>query len=188
MRKVLTKKTNQPIDGNYRASKRAEIQSIKERADIAYKMSNDIVGAYDDTTPFTNFISRRLHPFFRFQETNNKAYLRGLINTFYSKPEIVQMVGQNTASKFAQGAKITALTAMRLGKFVILASLVDLVLDVWNKFFRKEEDEQVPSYAREQSHITLGKLGDKVYYLSNVGSLREALEWIGFSDPYNDFP
>lgn len=185
--KGLDQKTNQPIDGNYRASKRAEIQSIKERADIAYKMSNDIVGAYDDTTPFTNFISRRLHPFFRFQETNNKAYLRGLINTFYSKPEIVQMVGQNTASKFAQGAKITALTAMRLGKFVILASLVDLVLDVWNKFFRKEEDEQVPSYAREQSHITLGKLGDKVYYLSNVGSLREALEWIGFSDPYNDF-
>jgi hypothetical protein len=180
-------KNNLPKDGDYRASKRAEIQSIRSRSDVAYKMSNDIVGAYDDTTPFTQFISRRLQPFFRFQETNNKAYFRGLLNTFYNDPNLIKEVGEKTASRFAKGVKLSAYTAMRLGKFAIMASLVDLVLSVWNRVFRKEEDEQVPSYAREESHITVGKWGNKVYYLSNVGSLREALEWVGMSDPYQDF-
>lgn len=178
---------NLPKDGNYRASKRAEIQSIRNRSDVAYKMSNDIVGAYDDTTPFTQFISRRLQPFFRFQETNNKAYFRGLLNTFYNDPNLIKEVGENTASRFAKGVKLSAYTAMRLGKFAIMASLVDLVLGLWNKVRRKEEDEQVPSYVREESHITIGKWGNKVYYLSNVGSLREALEWVGMNDPYKDF-
>ena len=180
-------KNNLPKDGDYRASKRAEIQSIRSRSDVAYKMSNDIVGAYDDTTPFTQFISRRLQPFFRFQETNNKAYFRGLLNTFYNDPNLIKEVGEKTASRFAKGVKLSAYTAMRLGKFAIMASLVDLVLSVWNRVFRKEEDEQVPSYAREESHITVGKWGNKIYYLSNVGSLREALEWVGMSDPYQDF-
>ena len=183
---VLNNKLELPQDGNYRSSVPREIQGMDNKWDKAYKLSNDIVGAYDDTTPTTAFISKRLKPFFRFQETNNKTYFRAVKNAFYNDPNLTMAIGEAHASKFARGVKVAPHLAWRIGKLMVALNIVDLVMQLWNRIIRKEEDDQIPKYAREQSHITFGKWGNKVYFISNVGSLREALAWIGWGDVYTD--
>jgi hypothetical protein len=184
--KVLNNTKGLPANGNYYSSIPAEIKSIKTVNGRAFKLANDIVGAYDDTSPFTQFMSQLIQPFFRYQETSNKAYYRSLKNSFYKDPDLVMTSGFKWAKRFQATSKIGASAAWKIGKLAFTLQAVELAMHLFNRFLRKDEDDQVPSYAREQSHITLGNWNGKIWYISNVGSLREALSWIGWSDIYND--
>jgi len=185
--KVLNNPKGLPANGDYRFSVPREIKSIKTVNGRAFKMANDMVGAYDDTTPATQFMSKNLKPFFRYRETLWKSYFRGMKNSFYHDPDVVVAAGLSWKERYMRTSKIGASAIWKIGKFIVLTNAVELALHLANRLIRPEEDDQVPDYIREKSHITLGKWNGKVWYIANMGSLREALAIVGFSDLYNDF-
>lgn len=179
MDKGLDPVTNQPVNGEYRGSKPEMIRSMKNRRDIAYKMSNDIVGPYDDVSPFTQFLSKRVSPFIRYHATTNTAYFRGLKNSFYQDPDVIMSAGQKAARAAKGTGKAAASTVWRLGKFVLAMTAWTAAQQIWNRGIMKEADDNVPDYARNSGHITLGMWNGKAYYVSDTDPLRTALDWVG---------
>jgi hypothetical protein len=149
-------------------------------------MANDAIGAYDDVSPLGQSFSKWLIPFWRFDETNIRGYFRQITNTWFKDPDVVIEVGRSYADRFKATTKLGASAAWRIGKLAIKLSIVPMLAFVLNRIIWPDEDDDVPEWAREQPHMTLGKINGKTYYLSDTSTFLNALGWIGFDDVYGD--
>ena len=69
---------------DYVASNRDVINGLHDIDDIAYQLSDDLLGAYDQVSVAGRWIRSVLVPFFSFTETNFKRYYRLLENALIS--------------------------------------------------------------------------------------------------------
>jgi len=181
---VLNNKRALPADGFYFRSNPVEIKSIRTVEGRAYKIIDDIMGAYDDVSPAGQAFSKWVYSFWRYQETLVKGYFQELINVWYKDPDIIVQVGRSYADKFKATTTLGASALWKLGKLVIKYSAIPLAMFAWNRMVVPDEDDDVPEWARDNPHITLGKFFGKTWYISDTSSLFNALRWIGFDDIY----
>lgn len=135
---------------NWGASKREEVLAVDDARDRAFKMSNELIGAYDQVSVSGQEIRDSCVPFYAWLEVNSKRFGRLLANN-----------PANVAGKFG------AAYAM---------------MYLFNNFFHKDEEDELPEDVRWRPHINLGKWGGKVRYFDRIGMMTDLFEWVGLDD------
>lgn len=148
---------------DYVASNRYIVKGLNTAEDKAYQLSKDLLGAYDEVGAMGQTLRRYWAPFYSFVETNLKRYYRLFENTIANDSSIPK----------------------KAGKFLLkglMVNMLGLLMVAWNKLVMDEEDEKLPTSARNVPHLTLGQFGEKVYAFRQLGSFSELLEWFGLED------
>lgn len=160
---------------NYGASLRDEVDALSDPYDKAYKLSNDLLGAYDEVSVIGQNIRETLAPFWSWQEVNAKRYKRLFMNAVYDG-KTSRYVGRKLVSFAAR----SPINAMRIGRFLLKASLFAALLAAYNRLRFPKEEEELPPDVRSKPHLILGRDPDgKVRYFSRLGAAADFLDWFG---------
>jgi hypothetical protein len=152
-------KKGKPI---YWASKPSVINGIKDITDKAYKLSNDLLGAYDEVTETGKIIRDYWIPFYSWMEVNFKGYLQLLKNN--SNMDIIEKQ-LNYKGKDANIVNKTGQLLLNNSSFIIKAALLSAILAAWNTVVTPDDDDKLSDDIKNTVHITLGhdKNGNVVF-------------------------
>jgi hypothetical protein len=153
---------------NFGASKAGEVMALRSPHDRALKLSNELLGAYDQTSHLGQSLSRYYIPFWRWIEVNTSrtAGIWRNVLTERGVGAAGRIVGMNVAKRAAQA--------------VIGASLTSAYTTAWNMLRFPDEEKQLPSYVRGRPHIILGRNADgSIRYIGRLGAMSDLLDWFG---------
>ena len=160
---------------NYGASIPEEVNSIKDYWEKAFKLSNELLGAYDDISVAGQYIRERLIPFYSWMEVNATIYKR-LVANAVRDDELMRKIGGRAAGN----KNLSRFMVVRLGKAIFKIAAFTSLIQAINLIFFPELEEQLPRYARIRPHIILGKdKNGNIIYFSRIGALGDLLEWFG---------
>ena len=145
------------------ASNRYIIRGLQSIEDKAYQLSKDLLGAYDEVGMMGQHLRRYWVPFYSFTETNLKRYYRLFENAITSDGTIPKKAGK----LLVKG---------------LMVNLLAILMVMWNRTVKKDDDDKLPPSVRNIPHITLGRIGDEVFAFRQLGSFSELLEWAGLED------
>jgi hypothetical protein len=161
---------------NYGASKKSIIDALETPESKAHKISNEILGAYDEVSELGVVLARHLIPFYRFQEVNFKRY----VNLFKN----AATGGEKAKTVAGAVLKVGGKTAWTLAKVMLTLMMVS----AWNTIVYPELEETLPDDVKSRSHIILGKnpkTGETIYF-TRLGALQDFLEWFGLENATQD--
>ena len=165
----------------YMASERVEIDNLRTIPAKAFRMVDDLMGAYGDMPPWVNHLSDFYIPFFRFHGTVFYRNYQLVKNSFYT-PENIIKEGMSAAEKMGLRGRIGLTGLLRLGKIALGVMIFQLSTELWNRTVAREQDNLLPEHIRNGAHITYpgwvtkGMLGDEgVYYFDRIGALSEMM-------------
>lgn len=163
---------------NYGASRPEIVDGIKGMEDKAFKLSNDLLGAYDEVSQAGQVIRNHIIPFYSWMEINMKRYKNLFKNAVTNKE-----VGKTAALSASLVAKLGVKTATKLtGIFAMTAAL-----SAWNQLKYADLEDTLPEDVRSRPHVILGqdKNGNTLYF-SRLGSLNDFLGWFGLDNAQQD--
>lgn len=167
---------------NFGASLPEEIMALKDPKDQAYRLSKELLGAYDEISVSGSTLRKYVYPFWSWQEINFRRYVR-----------IFKNAAQEKGVSAAIGRKIigTGLKApyfaYRIGSFSLKAMAFRAAVETWNKLVFPDEEEKLPEQVKERSHIILGKdENGEIQAFSRVGALIDLLDWFDLDDFIDD--
>lgn len=160
---------------NFGASLREEIMALRDPRDKAFRLSNELLGAYDEISVGGKWLRRYAIPFWSWKELNFKRYIR-LFRNAVEDGRLTQAVG----GKLLGTAIKTPITAMRVGKFALKAYALWGALEAWNNLKYPDIEKSLPPSIKNRPHIVLGEneKGEAVYF-TRLGALGDFLEWFG---------
>lgn len=163
----------------YWASKPSLIDGLSNTNDKAYKLANDLLGAYDEVTETGKVIRDYWIPFYSWLEVNFKGYTQLIKNN--SNMSIIEKQLKykgkdvNTANKAGQ-------LLLNNASFGIKATLLATMLYTWNNFVVPDDEDELPDDVKSTVHITLGRdKNGNIWYFNRLGSLSDFIEWFGLS-------
>lgn len=167
------------------ASLREEVMALRNRDDRAYKLSNDLMLAYDEVSSHGQVIRRLLIPFWSFQEQNARAYSR-LVRNAVIDGRTAAGVGYAALGGVKAAANVGAWTAIRVGQTVGLAMGLKTLMTLFNWYGWGDEEDDLPESVKKDTHIILGRDPDgKVVAFPRIGLIDDLLEWAGLeAAPY----
>lgn len=181
-REQMTKNAGRPE--NFGASRPSDVMALKDVNDRAYKLANDLLGAYDEITEGGRFLRDGFIPFWSFQELNFRRYKWFLKNAMRDG-HTASMIGRKLAGKLVFGAPMLAL---RVGAALFKMMFGFWALTIaWNWLFFREEEDSLPASVRQVPHLVLGKTeAGNVLYWNRLGNMPDLLEWLdlGENSPY----
>jgi len=170
---------------NFGASKPEEIMALSDIRDRAFKLSNDVLGAYDNVSVLGKEIRTHLVPFYSFLETNFKRYAQ-----FYANQKVDSWTGLGSAisRKLVGNVLIRSpYYAYAAGTFVVKAGMLWAAVQAYNNLMFPEEEKELPPDEQARFHIVLGRDSNgKVRYFNRLGSVPDFLEWFGLDAPAKD--
>jgi hypothetical protein len=169
-------KRNGGAPDNFGASIREEVMALDDIKDRAFKLSNELLGAYDEVSPIGKELREKLIPFWSFLEVNAKRYVQ-----FAKNAVIDGKTAQKAGQKLLGAAAFRApYTAYRVGKFALKAAGLATMLEVWNRSMFPEEEERLQNKLDGKLHVIYGidKNGEPLY-TDRLGMLQDFLEWFG---------
>lgn len=173
--KELLKK-GKPI---YWASKPAEIDGLHDINDKAYKLANDLIGAYDEVSEFGKIMRDRYIPFFSWLEVNFKGYTQMLKNN--SNMNIIEKQLKYKGKNVNTGTKAEQLL-LNNSAFITKAVALSVAMAVWNTLLYSDAEDDLPEDVKNTVHIIFGYDKDgNIRYFNRLGSLSDFLEWFGLS-------
>lgn len=160
---------------NYGASIPEEIDALVNPRDKAFRLSNELLGAYDEISVFGQGIREQVFPFWSWKELNFRRYVRLFKNATRDN---------KTAMGVAKGIlpviSRTPVMALRFGRFAIKATAFWSALQVWNHTMFPEEEKLLPDNVKGRAHVIFGRDDDgNIVYFSRLGALSDFLEWFG---------
>jgi hypothetical protein len=170
---------------NFGASLRDEVMAIRNHDDRAYKLSNDLMLAYDEVSALGQRLRRNWVPFWSFQEKNAQAYKR-LVGNAVADGRTSAAIGYAALGGAAVAARVGVYTAAKVGKTLTLALALKTLSELWNNYVFDDEEDDLPENVRKSSHIILGRdANGKVLAFTRVGTSDDLLEWGGLeAAPY----
>lgn len=164
---------------NFGASRRDEIMAIKDYRNRAFKLANELMGAYDEVSVMGQWLANNFIPFWRWNEVNFVRYI-GLWKNAWQDGKMLATVGRRAATLPVR----SAFMAMKIGKFVIKAGLLTAIITAWNHLIFPDEEDDLPKDVKERLHIVLGRNDQgEVIYFSRLGALQDFLDWFGADTP-----
>jgi hypothetical protein len=159
----------------YGASRRKEIDNITNKDDKAAKLARELIGDYGNISKSGQWIRKHMIPFWSWLEINAPRYVRMFQNAPYeAEGKLLGSVGRLGTMKFAS-----------LG---VKAGMLFFAINMFNKIFWPDEDEELNKTGRQQLHIILGRREDgSIRTLRFQGALSDALSWIGMDNFGQDF-
>jgi hypothetical protein len=178
--------TKNNLPNNYGASYKEEIDSIENIYDRAVKLSNDMLGAYDDVGKFGVYLSDHVFPFLRFRVLNFKRDIKLYENAIFNN-------GKNETTTQAKmlwkraGAigKLTGNSLFKTAKLTAKISASVLTWSLLNSLFAPDEEDELPDYVKETPHITIPRVltrwfgGERIYYMDKLGSFQDLAGMFG---------
>lgn len=159
---------------NYGASIPSEVEGLEDTHDKAYKLSNDLLGAYDEVSVMGQQIRRNAMPFWSFQELNVRRAWR-LFRNAARDQKLAGAVGRRLLGKAVARSPYLA---FRVGSFYLMANGMRFLLDAINRFGFPDEEDDLREDVRKRPHLILGRNRDgSVRYFSRLGNIPDLLEW-----------
>ena len=168
-------KNNGGVPKNFGASNREEVMALKTMEAKAFKLSNDLLGAYDQVGVIGQDLRENLIPFWSWTEVNFRRY-KQLAKNAVIDDKLAGVVGR----KLLTGVVVRSpLIALRVGKFAIKATMLLALLTAWNLLRFPDEEKDLPEDVRNKPHIIFGRdKNGNVRYFSRLGALADLLEWV----------
>ena len=178
--------TKNGLPNNYGASYKEEIDSIESLYDRAVKLSNDLLGAYDDVGPVGTYLSDHIFPFLRFRVLNFKRYIKLYENAIFNngKNDGVQQA-KSILGKIGNTGRVSGVAAFRIAKLTAKITASMLVYSLLNNMFAGDEEDELPGYVKETPHITIPRVltkwtgTDRIYYIAGLGSFQDMMNMFG---------
>lgn len=165
------------------ASDPAAVMALSDINDRAYKLSNEVTGAYDKISAAGKVLRYPLLAFWSLQETTFSVWKQGALNAINGQ-ELPSLVAEKIWPRYFRLAPKAAVRAARLVLKYWL--LFGLLLLAWNRVGVRllnggdDPDTDIPEYDRDHTHITLGRNKDgSARYITNLGDLDNILSWVG---------
>ncbi len=159
---------------NYGASDPKKIDSLKDYKDKAYELSNDLLGAYDRISVAGQYIRGHVFPFWSWKEVNFKRYIQ-LFKNAANEGTLSTAIGNKIL-----GTVANPYTAFRVGSFMVKATSLWSIMQVWNNLMFPEEEKELSPDTRGRPHIIFGRdENGKILHFSRIGALGDFLEWFG---------
>ncbi|MDP2659894.1 MAG: hypothetical protein Q8R28_04110 [Dehalococcoidia bacterium] len=160
---------------NFGASLRDEVTALSDPRDRAFKLSNDLLGAYDEVSVFGQWLRDRAFPFWSFQEVNFRRQLR-IFRNGWEDGEFASLVGRS----LVKTAIKSPIIAYRVGKFALKVMAFTAMLSTWNHLLFPDEEEDLPENIKAKPHLVFGRDKDgKAIYFDRLGVFGDFLEWFG---------
>jgi len=162
------------------------IKGLSTIEDRAFKMSNDMLGNYDEITELGKEIREGAVPFYSFTEANAKRYIN-LFKNAWTDPQSQLKAGEAVAKNAKVAGVLSAKALRKLGTVALKAYAFTGLTTLWNNIFFRDEEDDLPPDVKERPHLIFGRdKNGKVQYFSRLGSLNEALEVIGLDTASQD--
>jgi hypothetical protein len=161
-------------------SEPAEVKKLETPQDKAYKLANDLLGAYDEVSATGQKLAKWGNPFWRFQELNLRGFKQYTRNALRD-PELIGKAGLALLGKAALRSPVIA---MRVGyQYLKLASIWAAMQYGWNQMFFPDDDDSLREEIKARPHLTFGKHEDgAVRYFPRAGNLPDLAEWADLED------
>lgn len=167
---------------NFGASIPEEVIALTDVRDRAFKLSNELLGAYDAISVVGKDLRTHLIPFWSWHEVNTKRYVQLGINAA-KEHRLAEVAGR----KLLGTAFKSPLIAYNVGKFAIKASALWIGIQTYNTLRFPEEVRDLPPDVKEKPYIILGRDKDgNVRYFSRLGALSDFLDWFGMDTAIPD--
>ena len=172
---------NNGTPNEFGASDPKQVMALDDIKDRAFKLSNELLGAYDSISAMGQDIRATWIPFWSWMEVNLRRYA-----------QLVQNATIDNQSAAAVGATIGGLALRKapfamigLGKFAIKATFWMALLQGYNWWVWPEEERELGENEQQKMHIILGRDADgKVRYVKASGAFADILGWINLDTPY----
>ena len=162
---------------NYGASIPEEVNALHNPLDKAYKLSNDLLGAYDEVSVTGQNLRKYLIPFWSYQELNFRRYAQMFKNAANDGKLAA------AAGKKLLGTVASPYRAYQVGAFGLKALGFMAALESYNLLVHPKEERELPKDVQSRPHIVLGRDSKgKVLYFSRLGNMSDMLEWFGFDN------
>ena len=180
---------NEHLPANWGASVKEEVLSIPAATedgirDRAFKMSNELLGAYDQVSLTGQALRDIFWPFYSWVEVNAKRYYRLIKNG------ITEDGLGDFASRFLKGQLANVpYYSFKIAKTYLLVNLLAMLIKAFNNLVWPDDEDKLSPDIRDKPHITLGHDSKgNVLYFDKVGALMDNLEWFGQDDsPFAPF-
>lgn len=158
-----------------------EIMALDDIKDRAFRLSNELLGAYDEISVYGQTIREKLFPFWSWKELNTKSYYRAVKNATRNDDAAMTL-----GKKVVGGARMSTATALKVGRFAMKALGLTALLTAWNNIVQKENEDDLPESVKTRLHITLGRDKDgNVIAFTRLGAFGDFLEWFGLDGAQN---
>ena len=163
---------------NFGASKPDEVMALPDLYDRAYKISNELLGAYDQVTPFGTWLSTYMYPFWRWQEINVSREI-GLARNAFTTGKGAGYLGKQVPKAALQiGVKGT--------KYLFGVTAALSLAQVWNLTVFPDIEEALPDDQKGRPHLILGGTPRNPRVLWRLGAVGDLLEWAGLDEAPSD--
>ena len=173
---------NGGVPDNWGASVKDEVLAIDNIRDRAFKMANELLGAYDQVSETGKQLRQILVPFYSWIEVNGKRYFQ-LIKNGLTEDEI-----NSFATRFLKGQMANApYYTYKAAKTLLYINLFSWLVELFNHLFYPEDEEKLPPDIQGKLHITLGHDDNgNIRYFSQLGAIPDVLEWFNLDTPRYD--
>jgi hypothetical protein len=176
------KKSEAGTPKNWGASKRSEVMANQDIRDRAFKLSNELLGAYDQVSESGQYLRDIAIPFFSWMDVNARRYYRIFRNGMESGD-----IGQVAKRTLMGQAMKSPVYAWRFAKTAFKISLFSTLIAAYNNLRFPDEEEDLPPDVRNRPHLILGRNADgTVRYFDRIGALADLLDWFALDTVYSD--
>lgn len=168
---------------NWGASIEEEVMSIDDIKERAFKMSNELLGPYDQISEIGRQLRDALIPFYSWMEVNMRRTWRLLKNGFKQGRDFGLKKVQRYALGKAAAVPIYAASAgWSMGKLLLLTG----AMQMFNRFVFPDADDDLPNDVKYRPHVTVGEINGRVHYLDRLGSVGDWLDWFNLDSAWLD--
>jgi len=174
---------NGGVPENFGASDPRRIEGLESIEDRAYRLSDDLMGAYDEVSDYGQWVRRNVAWFWSWQETNARRFSQMLMNDINPNPADQLSFGQ-----LAFRALKSPVAYYGAAKFGTRALAMSAALMLFNhKFFPDEVDDLEEHITDRPFLVAPFRTPDgKVIYFTRIGALSDVLEWFGLDNILSD--
>lgn len=151
---------------NYGASKPENVMALPDVRDRAFKLSNELLGAYDRVSHIGQNLRNYLYPFFSWVEVNFRRWKQMFKNAFRNIRE---------TGRFG----VTAAGVKAVG-YTIRFGFLWAALQAWNHLKWPDEEKELDEATRNRPHIIFGRDEQgRIMFLDGISALGDLLSWFG---------
>lgn len=152
---------------NFGASVRENVMALPDLRDRAFKLSNELLGAYDRVSALGQNLRNYWYPFFSWVEVNFRRYKQLIKNAFKD-------IGS------AKLARLGGVATLKAAKWLVRFSALWASIQAWNMLMFPGDDDDLDEATRNRPHILFGRDEQgKIRYLSGIGAMGDLLSWFG---------
>jgi len=161
-----------------------EIMALPTIEMRAFRISNELLGAYDELSVFGQFFRTHAYPFWSWREINLKRYPRFLKNAIHDEGgSLAAGAARVTRNKFKSLGMRSPLIAWRIGKLLLKMSAIWAMVAAWNELKYPEIEDDLPPDIKNMPHLNLGydKEGNPMVF-TRLGALGDFLSMFGLDE------